>query len=64
MAILACIHKEITLEVYLDKNGNSYGILYLDDGESFNYLADENSSAFIGFSYEWNTLSSNFFSGN
>jgi len=64
MAILACIHNEITLELYFDKNGNAYGNLYLDDGESFNYLADENASAFIGFSYEWNTLSSYFFSGN
>jgi len=49
MAILACIHNEITLEVYLDKNGNAYGDLYLDDGESFNYQEDENASAFISF---------------
>lgn len=64
MAILACIKNEITLEVFNDKNGNSYGSLYLDDGESFNYLVDENASASIGFSYEFNTLSSYFFSGN
>jgi|LauGreDrversion4_2_1035121.scaffolds.fasta_scaffold72359_2 hypothetical protein len=64
MAILACIKNEITLEVYTDKNGNSYGNLYLDDGESFNYLVDENASTSIGFSYEFNTLSSYFFSGS
>ena len=64
MAILACIHRELTLEVYLDKNGNSYGHLYLDDGESFDYITDENASTFIGFSYEYNTLSSYFLSGN
>jgi hypothetical protein len=64
MAILACIKNEITLEVFLDKNGNSYGNLYLDDGESFNYLVDENASASIGFSYEYNTLSSYFLAGN
>ena len=64
MAILACIKNEITLEVFIDKNGNSYGSLYLDDGESFNYLVDENASASVGFSYEFNTLSSYFFSGN
>lgn len=64
MAILACIQNEITLEVFIDQNGNSYGNLYLDDGESFNYLVDENASASIGFSYEYNTLQSYFFSGN
>ena len=64
MAILACIKNEITLEVFIDKNGNSYGNLYLDDGESFNYLVDEDASTSIGFSYEFNTLSSYFFSGN
>lgn len=56
MAILACINNQITLEVFLDKNGNSYGKLYLDDGESFDYLNQENASALIGFNYEWNTL--------
>jgi alpha-glucosidase (family GH31 glycosyl hydrolase) len=63
MAILACIKNQVTIEVYLDKNGNSYGNLYLDDGESFNYLIDENASASIGFSYEFNTLTSYFNSG-
>lgn len=64
MAILACIHNEITLEVFIDENGNSYGHLYLDDGESFNYLSDENASASIGFWYEYNTLNSYFSHGS
>jgi alpha-glucosidase (family GH31 glycosyl hydrolase) len=62
-AILACIHNAVTLEVYLDSNGNAYGSLYLDDGETFAYL-DENGSSLIQFSYEYNTLSSSFVSGS
>jgi len=53
----------VTLEVYLDSNGNAYGSLYLDDGETFAYL-DENGSSLIRFSYEYNTLSSSFASGS
>lgn len=41
MALLACIHNPIKLEIYPDKNGDAAGILYLDDGESFDYLDEE-----------------------
>lgn len=62
-ALLACIQNSITLELYLDSNGNAYGSLYVDDGESFAYL-NENGSSLIQFTYEWNTLTSSFASGS
>lgn len=47
MALLACINNSITLEVYLDKNGKSYGELYVDDGETYDFTRGE--KAYIDF---------------
>lgn len=64
MALLACIENAITLEIYIDGNGKSYGQLYLDDGYSLDYTKDSSKSALIKFVYEGNTLSSFFESGS
>jgi alpha-glucosidase (family GH31 glycosyl hydrolase) len=63
MALLDCFQNSVTLEVYLDETNKAYGGLYLDDGESFDYLTKEDASAYIAFSFENGTLSSSFISG-
>lgn len=62
MALLECIGNPITLEVYLDSSMNSYGQLYVDDGETLEYKKSDKSAMFE-FSYSYNTLSSSFLSG-
>lgn len=64
MALLACITNALTLEIYIDVNGNSYGSIYLDDGETFDFAKDVTKSALIKFNYESNTLTSYFESGS
>lgn len=64
MALLACITNAITLEIYIDADGNSYGQIYLDDGETFDFAKDATKSALIKFNYESNTLTSYFESGS
>ena len=63
MSLLSCLTNAITLEVYIDSDGNSYGNLYLDDGETFDYANDVSKSTLINFSYESSILSSSFGSG-
>ena len=63
LSILSCFENSITLEVYPDSENKAKGKLYVDDGESFDYLSDENASAYIQFSYEDGILSSSFISG-
>lgn len=59
MALLSCIENPITLEVYLDAEGYSYGELYIDDGETFDFKTGQ--SALIAFEMtNPNTLSSSF----
>ena len=53
----------ITLEVYINSDGNSYGSLYLDDGETLDYANDVSKSALINFIYESSILSSSFATG-
>lgn len=62
MALLACIENPITLEVYVDAEGNSYGELYLDDGETYDFTKD-NGNTLITFSFVDQTLSSAFAHG-
>lgn len=62
-ALLACIKNPITLEIYVDADGNSYGSLYLDDGETYDYTKD-NGNALIKFSFEGGTLTSSFAYGD
>jgi hypothetical protein len=59
MALLGCIKNPLTLEIYIDEQGNSYGELYLDDGETYDYTKD-NGKALIYFDFEGNTLTSYF----
>lgn len=40
MSLLSCFYNQITLEIFLDLQGNAEGELYLDDGETMKY-ADE-----------------------
>lgn len=47
----------------MDSTNKANGKLYIDDGESFDYLTDENASAYIQFSFEDGILSSSFISG-
>mgnify|MGYP001022496955 CR=1 FL=1 len=54
-SVLECIDNPITLEIYLDSNGNAYGFLYLDDGESL-----KAEGARVYFWFENNTLSSSY----
>lgn len=51
MSLLSCMTNAITLEVYIDADGNSCGSLYLDDGETFEYANDVSKSALINFNY-------------
>ena len=59
LAILACINNDIRLEVYPDSGDedSGMGLLYLDDGRSFDYSidADKNSAQMV-FSYVGNRL--------
>jgi hypothetical protein len=64
MALLSCIQNPITLEIYLDEAGAAKGSLYLDNGESLDYLSDSSASALIDFSFENKVLTSSFGSGN
>jgi alpha-glucosidase (family GH31 glycosyl hydrolase) len=52
LAILDCIGNSINLEVYLDKDGNASGDLYVDDGRSFDYQSDPNASAHVKFTFD------------
>jgi alpha 1,3-glucosidase len=62
LSILSCINNPISLEIYLDENGEAIGEMYVDDGETFNYQ-QEDQSALIRFTFASNTLSSAFISG-
>ena len=42
----------IRLDVYLDSFGRAEGLLYFDDGSSFNYLAPVNQRLLIKYTYE------------
>lgn len=43
MALLDCVKNSIRLEVYLDTSGNANGSLYVDDGESLAFQAEDQS---------------------
>jgi alpha-glucosidase (family GH31 glycosyl hydrolase) len=59
MALLACIENSLTLEIYVNADGKSYGDLYLDDGETYDYSKD-NGKASIYFNFDGGTLYSSF----
>ena len=40
LSLLSCIDGSITLEIYLDEAGYASGEIYLDDGETFDYLSE------------------------
>ena len=47
MALLPCIKNPIRLEVYLDENDSASGSLYLDDGETYEFLNSTDGHASI-----------------
>merc|ERR1712187_1019460 len=64
MALLPCIKNPIRLEVYLDENDSASGSLYLDDGETYEFLNSTDGHASISFSYDGNMLTSSNTAGN
>jgi len=63
MSLLPCIQNAISLEVYLDENDNASGSLYIDDGETHEYLTD-GAYAEISMSISGGTLKSYLDSGS
>ena len=59
MALLQCIENPITLEIYVDADGQATGSMYVDDGLTTEYqTAPETASALIDFTYSNNSLKS------
>ena len=55
-SLLSCIENPIRVEVYVDRDGNANGYMYLDDGETLSYETDSNASALINFNWNNNSL--------
>ena len=55
MALMACFHNKIRLDVYLDDFLEASGSLFADDGVSFKY-ATENSFAMVKFTFKENDV--------
>ena len=52
-ALLACIENPIQLRVYLDDSQEATGYLYIDDGESYDYLQPStNGNVYLNYSYK------------
>jgi len=64
MALLPCIKNPIRLEVYLDEDDSAGGNLYLDDGETYEYMNSTDGHADIHFGYWGNQLTSTNNAGN
>jgi len=64
MSLLPCMQNAVTLEVYLDENDEATGSLYVDDGESLDYLTKADSYAEVQFSMSGETLRSSLTSGS
>jgi len=56
MALLSCFKNPISLEIYLDENKKATGHLYIDDGETFEYLSKDDACVLLQFSFENGTL--------
>jgi len=54
MSLLEAIDDPVTLLVYQDINEAAVGDLYLDDGQTFNYMSNERTQ--VAFSYKKNKL--------
>lgn len=57
ISILSCMFNPIRLEVYLDEFGKAEGVLYTDDGETFEYQKHD-QYALVKFEYTDGKLSS------
>ena len=59
MSLLPCMMNSIRLEIFLDKNGQAAGALYIDDGESYDYQ-NESGNGYVEtkFTYESGKLTS------
>ncbi|CDW88484.1 neutral alpha-glucosidase ab [Stylonychia lemnae] len=55
LSLLRLIRLPIKLEIYLDRNQQAEGLLYLDDGDSFRYQT-HNESSYIKYAYQNKTL--------
>jgi alpha 1,3-glucosidase len=64
MALLPCIKNPIRLEVYLNENDSAGGALYLDDGETYEFMNSTDGHADISFGYWGNQLTSTNNAGN
>ena len=58
LALLQCFQNQVRFEVYLDDNREAQGELYLDDGETYEYLNDTDGHARVQITYRDNTLTS------
>ena len=52
LSLLRAFLMPIRLDVYLDSFGRAEGLLYFDDGSSFNYQAPVNQRLLIKYTYE------------
>eukprot|EP00347_Sterkiella_histriomuscorum_P017483 403349187 len=55
-SLLQAKDSDIRLDIYLDQNQQAKGLLYLDDGESFQYQT-HNEKILIEYTFEFQTLS-------
>ena len=55
MALMACFHNKLRLEVYLDENQEANGQLFADDGGSFKYET-EDAFALVDFTFKANDV--------
>jgi len=56
MALLACINNAIELDIYPDVENKSTGQIYVDDGETFKFKLDSQSSSLVQFDFADNKL--------
>lgn len=64
LALLPCMKNAINLEVYLDENDEASGSIYIDDGESLDYLNNDSTYAQVDISISGGTLKSQLVAGS
>ena len=56
MSLLSCYENDISLEVYLGEARNATGVLYIDDGSSYDYDSSEDKRAYLTYSVDAGVL--------